>query len=168
MTLTITIIGLFTIAFGNGLFKGNLQAVVGQMYDNNEYSKHRDNAYMIFYMGINIGAFFAPFAATAMRNWWLKVNGYLHDGSLPAFATGFLRKNSKILQPFSSCRKCKFIGTCHRYLRLCQDYLEFFQKDITRFRNCSRRHGFSLLVYLIFNRLLPEKQNSTAATSEKS
>ena len=33
MTLTITIIGLFTIALGNGLFKGNLQAVVGQMYD---------------------------------------------------------------------------------------------------------------------------------------
>jgi len=33
MTLTFTIIGLGIIAFGNGLFKGNLQAVVGQMYD---------------------------------------------------------------------------------------------------------------------------------------
>ena len=79
MTLTITIIGLFTIAFGNGLFKGNLQAVVGQMYDNPAYSKFRDNAFMIFYMGINVGAFFAPFAATGMRNWWLRFNGFAHD-----------------------------------------------------------------------------------------
>ena len=47
MTLTITIIGLFTIAFGNGLFKGNLQAVVGQMYDDPQYSKLRDSAFMI-------------------------------------------------------------------------------------------------------------------------
>jgi len=33
LPLAITIAGLFTIALGNGLFKGNLQAVVGQMYD---------------------------------------------------------------------------------------------------------------------------------------
>ncbi|MCK7531129.1 MAG: hypothetical protein MZV63_08860 [Marinilabiliales bacterium] len=49
-------IALFTIAFGNGLFKGNLQAVVGQMYDDPKYSKLRDTAFMIFYMGINVGA----------------------------------------------------------------------------------------------------------------
>jgi POT family proton-dependent oligopeptide transporter len=84
MTLTITVIGLMTIAFGNGLFKGNLQAVVGQMYDDPKYSKLRDTAFMIFYMGINVGAFFAPFAANGMRNWWLKVNGFAHDGTLPA------------------------------------------------------------------------------------
>lgn len=34
--LTLTCIALFFIAFGNGLFKGNLQAIVGQMYDNLE------------------------------------------------------------------------------------------------------------------------------------
>lgn len=32
--LVITCASLFVIAFGNGLFKGNLQALVGQMYDN--------------------------------------------------------------------------------------------------------------------------------------
>ena len=72
LTLPITIVGLSTIAFGNGLFKGNLQAVVGQMYDNPKYDAVRDKAYMIFYMGINVGAFFAPFAANGVRNWWLK------------------------------------------------------------------------------------------------
>jgi len=54
--LTITIIGLFVIAFGNGLFKGNLQALVGQMYDNDEYSDKRDSGFSIFYAAINIGA----------------------------------------------------------------------------------------------------------------
>ena len=90
MTLTITIIGLFTIALGNGLFKGNLQAVVGQMYDDPKYAKLRDSAFMIFYMGINVGAFFAPFAATGMRNWWLKTNGFAHDGSLPSLCHQFI------------------------------------------------------------------------------
>lgn len=34
--LPVTCVALFLIAFGNGLFKGNLQAIVGQMYDNFE------------------------------------------------------------------------------------------------------------------------------------
>ena len=38
LTLTVTCVGLFVIAFGNGLFKGNLQALVGQMYDDPKYS----------------------------------------------------------------------------------------------------------------------------------
>ncbi|NMB50824.1 MAG: peptide MFS transporter, partial [Bacteroidales bacterium] len=89
MSLTVTIIGLMTIALGNGLFKGNLQAVVGQLYDDPKYSRLRDTAFMIFYMGINIGAFFAPFAANGIRNWWLKLNGLAHDGSLPSLCHQF-------------------------------------------------------------------------------
>ena len=50
--LAMTCFGLFVIAFGNGLFKGNLQAVVGQLYDNNEYSSRRDQGFQIFYMFI--------------------------------------------------------------------------------------------------------------------
>ncbi len=84
LPLSITMAALFTIAIGNGLFKGNLQAVVGQLYDDPKYDKVRDNAFLIFYMGINVGAFFAPFAAMGVRNWWLKTNGFLHDGSIPA------------------------------------------------------------------------------------
>src|SRR5210317_35850 len=84
LPLSVTVAALFTIAIGNGFFKGNLQAVVGQMYDDPKYDKVRDNAFLIFYMGINVGAFFAPFAAMGIRNWWLKTNGFLHDGSIPA------------------------------------------------------------------------------------
>ena len=67
--LTLTLVGLFTIAFGNGLFKGNLQAVVGQLYDNPKYSDKRDTGFQIFYMFINVGALFAPLIAVGIRSW---------------------------------------------------------------------------------------------------
>ena len=82
--LTLTCLGLLVIAFGNGLFKGNLQALVGQMYDNSEFSAKRESGFQIFYMFINIGGFFAPFVAIGVRNWWLKVNNFDYNAKLPA------------------------------------------------------------------------------------
>lgn len=88
--LTLTCISLFVIAFGNGLFKGNLQAMVGQMYDNPQYSNMRDSGFSLFYMFINVGAIFAPFAAVGVRNWWLSTFGYNYDADLPALCHGHL------------------------------------------------------------------------------
>ena len=81
--LGFTCFGLLLIAFGNGLFKGNLQALVGQMYDDPKYSKYRDEGFNIFYMFINIGAIFAPLFATGIRNWWIQSNGFAYNASLP-------------------------------------------------------------------------------------
>jgi POT family proton-dependent oligopeptide transporter len=81
--LVLTCVGLFTIAFGNGLFKGNLQALVGQMYDNETYGKLRDSGFSLFYMFINVGALFAPIMAVGMRNWWLARHGFAYNASLP-------------------------------------------------------------------------------------
>ena len=89
--LTLTCLGLLVIAFGNGLFKGNLQAVVGQMYDNNEYSEKRTTGFQLFYMFINVGALFAPLFAVGIRNWWVERNGFLYDSDLPALCHGFLK-----------------------------------------------------------------------------
>lgn len=83
-------LGLFLIAFGNGLFKGNLQALVGQMYDNPQYSKMRDAGFSLFYMFINVGAIFAPLMAIAARNLCLKVNGFGYDQDLPALCHQYL------------------------------------------------------------------------------
>lgn len=82
--LTMTCIGLFVIAFGNGLFKGNLQALVGQMYDNDKYGKMRDSGFSLFYMFINVGAIFAPLTAVGVRNWWLGTKGLAYNADLPA------------------------------------------------------------------------------------
>jgi len=88
--LVITCFGLLTIAFGNGLFKGNLQALVGQMYDNPEYAKMRDSGFQWFYMFINVGAMFAPFAAVGMRNWWVSHNGFVYNSDLPRLCHEFI------------------------------------------------------------------------------
>jgi len=82
--LIMTLAALFIIAFGNGLFKGNLQALVGQMYDNPKYEKMRDSGFSLFYMFINVGAIFAPFTAVGVRNWWLGKHGFEYNANLPA------------------------------------------------------------------------------------
>ncbi len=83
--VTITCIGLFVIALGNGLFKGNLQALVGQMYDNEQYAKMRDSGFSLFYMFINVGAIFAPIMAVGIRNWWVQHSGFVYNADMPAF-----------------------------------------------------------------------------------
>lgn len=88
--LGLTCFGLLAIAFGNGLFKGNLQALVGQMYDNEKYGKMRDSGFSLFYMFINVGAIFAPLIAVGMRNWWLKAHGFLYNAGLPERCHEFL------------------------------------------------------------------------------
>lgn len=89
--LAMTCFGLFVIAFGNGLFKGNLQAVVGQMYDDPKYSNNRDTGFQIFYMFINVGALFAPLIAVGIRNWWVQHNGFEYNADLPALSHQFLK-----------------------------------------------------------------------------
>lgn len=94
--LPFTCLALAFIAFGNGLFKGNLQAIVGQMYDNYEAEEakkgeealriaktKRDSGFQIFYVFINIGGLIAPFVAPLLRQWWLKVNGFIYNANLP-------------------------------------------------------------------------------------
>lgn len=91
--LTMTCLGLFVIAFGNGLFKGNLQALVGQMYDKPEYSKLRDSGFSLFYMFINVGAIFAPLAAVGVRNWWVSSHGFQYNSDLPTLCHEHLGGN---------------------------------------------------------------------------
>lgn len=90
LMLGITCFGLFVIAFGNGLFKGNLQALVGQMYDNEEYKDKRDAGFSLFYMFINIGAVFAPVVAVLIRNWWIQKNGLVYNANLPELCHEYL------------------------------------------------------------------------------
>jgi proton-dependent oligopeptide transporter, POT family len=169
LTYPITVVGLFTIALGNGLFKGNLQAVVGQMYDDPKYSKNRDSAYMLFYMGINIGAFFAPFAATGVRNWWLNTNGFSHDGSLPALCHQYLDgtlKNANDLQVLAD--KVSHSGPVADLTTFANSYIEIFSRGYNyAFGIAAAAMILSLIVYLIYGRLLPNKQKASKETEVK-
>ena len=81
---------LLLIAVGTGLFKGNLQVMVGNLYDDPKYSAKRDSAFSLFYMAINIGAMFAPAAATALTNKSLSASGLIYKADIPALAHQFM------------------------------------------------------------------------------
>lgn len=89
-SLVILCCALALIAIGTGLFKGNLQVMVGDLYNNARFSGQRDAAFSLFYMFINIGSMFAPMAATAMTNIALKAEGFSYVGQLPALCNAYL------------------------------------------------------------------------------
>ena len=91
-TLGVTMMlgALLLIAIGTGLFKGNLQVMVGNLYDDPRYSAKRDSAFSLFYMAINIGAMFAPSAATAITNKFLAKAGLIYKADIPALAHQFM------------------------------------------------------------------------------
>ncbi len=83
MGLVAMFAALVVISCGTGLFKGNLQVMVGNLYDDPRYAKRRDSAFSIFYMAINIGALFAPTAAVeimkyAQTSWGVSENDSYH------------------------------------------------------------------------------------------
>ena len=100
--LTITMLALILIACGNGLFKGNLQAIVGQLYDDfeaeaakkgpealAEAQSKRDSGFQIFYVFINIGGVIAPFVAPLIRSWYLKTQSLFYNADLPRLCHKF-------------------------------------------------------------------------------
>ena len=128
--LTLTCFGLFVIAFGNGLFKGNLQAVVGQMYDNPKYADKRDTGFQIFYMFINVGALFAPLLAVGIRNWWVQRNGFAYNPDLPALCHGYIKGT---LSPDAGARFAELSTTVSTTVQtdlmaFANQYLDVFNK----------------------------------------
>ena len=170
--LTVTCVGLFTIAFGNGLFKGNLQALVGQMYDNEKYEKMRDSGFSLFYMFINVGAIFAPLAAVGMRNGWLSSQGFLYDPDLPELCHGFLRNS---LSPEATARFQELAATVSKngaptdMTAFADGYLGAFATGFHfAFGIAIFAMLISLVIYLANKRKLPDPRKLTAsgATSD--
>ncbi len=106
--LILAMLALILIACGNGLFKGNLQAIVGQLYDNFEAEaakkgpealalakSKRDPGFQIFYVFINIGGVIAPFVAPLIRGWYLKAQGLVYNADLPRLCHGYVQNTAK-------------------------------------------------------------------------
>ena len=87
---------LALIACGTGLFKGNLQVLVRNLYDDPAYQAKRDNAFSIFYMAINIGAMFAPGMAKWITNHFLAQDGLVYNGQIPALAHQYLEQGANM------------------------------------------------------------------------
>jgi len=159
MTQAITLTGLFTIAFGNGLFKGNLQAIVGQLYDDPKYSHLRDSAFSVFYMGINIGAFFAPSAAAGIRNWWLSHNNFGYDSGLPSLCHNFINGTLKDMSGFQALANKVSGKTITDLGAFSKQYLDVFVTGYNyAFLIAAGAMLISLVLFLIYRNMLPNKQ----------
>ncbi|OFX89554.1 MAG: hypothetical protein A2W99_14620 [Bacteroidetes bacterium GWF2_33_16] len=163
--LAFTVAALMIIAFGNGLFKGNLQAVVGQLYDDPKYSHLRDSAFSVFYMGINVGALFAPSAASGIINWFIKSKGFLRDDSLPAlihkFNSGLINAAEKTdLQALAD----KVSGSAVTDLgTFTHDYLSAYGTGFNyAFAVAGITMVLSIIIYTIFKRMLPDVKKAIA------
>ena len=156
---------LMIIAFGNGLFKGNLQALVGQLYDNEQYAKLRDTGFQIFYMFINIGAMVAPFAAVGVRNWWLRTQGYLYNSDLSALCHAY--NNGKMTEEVANGRFAELAsqvslnGAPADLGAFAQDYLTAFNTGFHyAFGVAIVAMLFSLAVFVLSKKNLPDPQGT--------
>lgn len=165
--LWITIVGLGVIAAGNGMFKGNLQAVVGKLYDDPKYSHLRDSAFSVFYMGINVGALFAPAAASAIGNWMLRLQGFIYQPNVSELCQKVIADpaNSQAateLQALSAGASATGQAAAN-IGEFASNYLNAITTGYNgAFGIAAAAMVISLLVYLFFNRALPAAQKKGA------
>lgn len=144
--LVFTCVALLIIAFGNGLFKGNLQAIVGQMYDNFEAEaakkgpealaiakSKRDSGFQIFYVFINIGGVIAPFVAPLLREFWLKAHHLAYNSDLPRLChmfneSGAAMKSTDMENLTTLAAEVGHTGIVDA--KFCSDYLEIFNTGV--------------------------------------
>jgi len=169
-TKYVALAALLVIAFGNGLFKGNLQALVGQMYDNDEYRSKRDSGFQIFYMFINIGAMFAPFLATWVRNTFVAMQGYAYNSDLPALCHSYL--DGKMSQEVINGRFAELAlqvsnGVAPADLSAFSlSYLDAFNTGFHyAFLTAVVAMAISLAIFLFTKRILPNPKSKTVSTA---
>ncbi|MBQ8421999.1 MAG: peptide MFS transporter [Bacteroidales bacterium] len=144
--LVLTCVALLIIAFGNGLFKGNLQALVGQMYDNFEAEaakkgpealakakEKRDSGFQIFYVFINIGGVIAPFIAPLLRSFWLKIHNLSYNSDLPRLCHDYIKDSAAMTATDMEnlgklATEVGHSGTVDA--AFCNDYLQIFNTGV--------------------------------------
>lgn len=182
--LPLTIFALTMIACGNGLFKGNLQAIVGQMYDNFEADAakegedklkwaqgQRDAGFQIFYVFINIGALAAPFIAPLLRGWWLKTNGLQYNADLPKLCHEYIAQGTAMsandLQNLTELVS-KVGGDASDLSAFCTQYLDIFNTGIHySFIASVVMMLVSLVIFLVSKKQFPTPGKKEAVVSEQ-
>jgi len=185
--LVLTCFALLLIASGNGLFKGNLQAIVGQMYDNFETEaakkgpealalakSRRDSGFQIFYVFINIGGVIAPFIAPLLREAYLKTNGLLYNSDLPRLCHEYISNNGltgESMSNLQSLADATQIAGNHvtDMAAFCNNYLEIFNTGVHySFIASVVAMLISLVIFFITKKQLPNpvKKEKQANASE--
>ncbi len=179
--LTVTCLALFLIAFGNGLFKGNLQAIVGQMYDNLEADAEkegpealalaktkRDSGFQIFYVFINVGGVIAPFVAPLLREWWLKQNGLAYNSALPELCHKYI-ENAAAMTADQLGNMQKLVAEVggvwsENMTDFCSNYLDVFNTGVHySFIASVAAMAISLVIFIANRRIFPTPVKKEAA-----
>ena len=165
--LALTCVALFLIAFGNGLFKGNLQAIVGQMYDDPKYSSQRDSGFQIFYVFINIGGLVAPFVAPLLRSWWLESHAMIYNAGLPALCHQFIAEGESMANLANlQALMAECGGDVANMLASCEKYLQIFNEGIHYSFMASVAAMFiSLVVFICTKKMFPTPGKKEAAAT---
>ena len=165
---------LLLIAFGNGLFKGNLQAIVGQMYDDPKYSDKRDAGFQIFYVFINIGGLVAPFIAPMLRSWWLGVNNMAYNAGLPEICHDYIN-SAGALAPDQMAKFQELAASVMQNGAPVGDLMTFSQHYLDVF-NTGVHYSFfasvaamliSLLIFVFTKKSMPNPARKEAAVVEQ-
>ncbi|WP_407402935.1 peptide MFS transporter [Sodaliphilus sp.] len=184
--LVLTCVALVLIAAGNGLFKGNLQAIVGQMYDNYEAEaakkgpeelaiakSRRDSGFQIFYVFINIGGVIAPFVAPLLRSAMLKLDGFIYNADLPRLCHGFLQgtNTAEDMQNLNALAQSSIIDGSQvgDLAAFCTSYLESFNTGVHySFIASALAMIASFLIFVATRKVLPNpiKKVKAAAASK--
>ena len=182
--LALTILALTLIACGNGLFKGNLQAIVGQMYDNFEAEAakqgperlkwaqgQRDAGFQIFYVFINIGALAAPFIAPLLRGWWLGRHGLVYNADLPKLCHEYINMGAQM--PAEHLTNLNVLaekvgGSTADLSAFCTQYLDIFNTGVHySFIASVLMTIVSLLIFVGAKKMFPTPgKKETAAVAE--
>ncbi len=159
--------GLGVIAFGNGMFKGNLQAVVGNLYEDKKYAHLRDSAFSIFYMGINVGALFAPTVATKIKDWFLESKGFIANAELPAMAHAHINGTLSSVAEFEQAAiKASLNGAVTNLDQFASSYIDAYASGYNyAFGFAAIMMLVSLVVYFLFNKHLKSGFNAFSKDS---
>ena len=185
--LVLTCFALVLIAVGNGLFKGNLQAIVGQMYDNYEAEaakqgpealaiakSRRDSGFQIFYVFINIGGVIAPFVAPLLRSAMLKLDGFIYNADLPRLCHGYLKGTLQgdDVQNLTTLAESSILngGQVGEMAAFCTNYLESFNTGVHySFIASALAMILSFLIFVATRKVLPNpiKKEKAAQVVDK-
>lgn len=136
---TILYVAMAVISLGVGLFKGNIVVITGNLYEDKKIGHLRDSALMLFYMGINIGAFFAPFTANFIKNLILEKAGLVYNNAIPKICQEVIAGNQEHIATLQ-----EFAGSGVTNLT---QYAETYIKTISKGYNLA--FGFAGVVMLI-------------------
>ncbi|MBP2690866.1 MAG: peptide MFS transporter [Muribaculaceae bacterium] len=159
----IMLLALLLISCGTGLFKGNLQVMVGDLYNDPRYSSKRDVAFSLFYMAINIGAMFAPSVTEALCKLALSAQDLVYNPAIPGLCNKFIAGDE--IEPDKLAILTEFAKSPADLMAWCKTYMATISTGYSyAFAVACGSMVLSFLIYKIGKRTYASVSDNKTAT----